>query len=176
MTDIRHLVVMGVSGSGKSSVAKPLAELLGWPFAEADDFHPSANIDKMSAGLPLTDADREPWLRALRDWLSEQADTGHSTVVTCSALRRGYRDLLRGARGRVTFVHLTGSPELIAERLGHRDGHFMPPELLPSQIDALEPLGPDEDGLTVDIGPSPDVIARDIADRLDLDSPESAPP
>lgn len=166
MNDSRHIVVMGVSGSGKTSVAKPLAERLGWPFAEADDFHPRANIDKMSAGLPLTDADREPWLRALRDWQSERADAGHGTVVTCSALRRRYRDLLRGARGRLLFVHLSGSPELIAERLRHRSGHFMPPELLPSQFDALEPLAADEAGLTVDIGPAPDELVRYIMEQI----------
>lgn len=162
MSETRHLVVMGVSGSGKTTVAKLLAERLHRPFAEADDFHPRANIDKMAAGHALTDADRQPWLRRLRDWLSAQTDAGHSTVVTCSALRRRYRDLLRQARGRLFFVHLSGSPDLIAERLRRRGGHFMPPALLPSQFDALEPLAPDEAGLTIDIGPTAEDLARRI--------------
>lgn len=167
MNDPQHLVVMGVSGSGKTTVGKLLAARLERPFAEADDFHSPANIDKMAAGIPLTDADRQPWLRDLRDWLSAQADAGHSTVVTCSALRRRYRDVLRDARGRLYFAHLSGTAQQIAERLRQRDGHFMPPTLLPSQFDALEPLTPDETGTTVDIGPAAELIAQRIIDRLE---------
>ncbi|MFG3340319.1 gluconokinase [Glycomyces sp. NPDC048151] len=153
------LVVMGVSGSGKSTVARLLADRLGAPMAEADEFHPEANIAKMSAGVPLTDADREPWLLALRDWISEHDAAGRGSVVTCSALKRSYRDLLRGATARVRFVHLSGSREVIGERLSHRSGHFMPPSLLDSQFADLEPLGDNEDGITVDVTATPEQIA-----------------
>ncbi|PRY62461.1 MULTISPECIES: gluconokinase [Glycomyces] len=156
------LVVMGVSGSGKSTVAELLADRLGWPFTEGDELHPAANIAKMSAGIPLTDADREPWLRIIRDRISAAASQGRSTVVTCSALRRAYRDILREADARVRFVHLDGSRELIGERLAHRGGHFMPPSLLDSQFAALEPLGPGEDGLVVNVADTP----ADIADQV----------
>lgn len=157
-----HLVVMGVSGSGKTTVAQILAERLGRPFAEADEFHPQANIDKMSAGTPLTDEDRWPWLATVRDWLSQQAGAGRSTVVTCSALRRAYRDLLREADGRVRFVHLTADPGIISPRLGTRSGHFMPPSLLPSQLATLEPLVDGEDGVVVLV----DVPPEEVADRV----------
>ena len=156
-----HLVIMGVSGSGKTTVAQLLAERLGWPYAEADEFHPQANIDKMSAGTPLTDEDRWPWLAAMRDWLSEQALAGRSTIVTCSALRAAYRDVLREAAGRVRFVHLTADPALIAPRLRTRSGHFMPASLLPSQFATLEPLAEGEDGVVVLV----DVPPEEVADR-----------
>lgn len=156
-----HLVVMGVSGSGKTTVAQLLGERLGWPCAEADEFHPRGNIDKMAAGVPLTDEDRAPWLAALRDWLTEQALAGRSTVVTCSALRLAYRDVLREAAGRVRFVHLTAGPEVIASRLGRREDHFMPASLLPSQIATLEPLGGGEDGVVVVV----DVPPEEVVDR-----------
>jgi gluconokinase len=161
------LVVMGVSGSGKSTVARLLADRLGRPMAEADEFHPEANIAKMSAGIPLTDADREPWLLALRDWISEHDAAGQGTVVTCSALKRSYRDLLRGASARVRFVHLSGSREVIGERLASRSGHFMPPSLLDSQFADLEPLGEDEDGITVDVTATPEQIADRVCEGLD---------
>jgi gluconokinase len=161
------LVVMGVSGSGKSTVARLLADRLGRPMAEADEFHPEANIAKMSAGIPLTDADREPWLLALRDWISEHDAAGQGTVVTCSALKRSYRDLLRGASARVHFVHLSGSREVIGERLASRSGHFMPPSLLDSQFADLEPLGDDEDGITVDVTATPEQIADRVCEGLD---------
>jgi gluconokinase len=161
------LVVMGVSGSGKSTVARLLADRLGRPMAEADEFHPEANIAKMSAGIPLTDADREPWLLALRDWISEHDAAGQGTVVTCSALKRSYRDLLRGASARVHFVHLSGSREVIGERLASRSGHFMPPSLLNSQFADLEPLGDDEDGITVDVTATPEQIADRVCEGLD---------
>jgi gluconokinase len=161
-----HIVLMGVAGSGKTSVAHALVERSSRQFAEADDFHPEANVAKMAAGQPLTDADRAPWLAALRDWLTEQADAGHSTVITCSALKRSYRDTLREARGRVVFVHLDGSRELLAQRIGGRTGHYMPASLLGSQLDTLEPLEPDEDGFTLDIAASVDELADEIVARL----------
>lgn len=161
-----HVVVMGVAGSGKTTIAALLAARLGVEYAEADRFHSDANIAKMSAGTPLTDADRAPWLAAIRDWLSAEADAGRPGVVTCSALKRAYRDELRTARGRVRFVHLTGSPELLAERMAHRSGHFMPTSLLPSQLATLEPLAHDEDGVTVDVAASPEEIADSVLARL----------
>lgn len=171
-----HLVVMGVSGSGKTTVAVRIAELLGRPFAEADDMHPPANVAKMSAGIPLTDEDRAPWLRTVRDWLSAQAELGAGAVVTCSALRRSYRDVLREAAGGVRFVHLDGDPELIAARMTERKGHFMPPGLLRSQLDTLEPLRPDEDGFRVPIDGTPDEIAAEALRRLGLEGGHAATP
>ncbi|WP_199702716.1 gluconokinase [Jiangella rhizosphaerae] len=165
MTLPPHIVVMGVSGSGKTTIATRLADRLGRPFAEADDMHPPANVAKMAAGTPLTDEDRMPWLATVRDWLTAQAEQGHSAVVTCSALRRVYRDVLREAAGGVTFVHLHGDPELLAARMKARKGHFMPPSLLRSQLDTLEPLEPDEDGVRVPIDGTPDEI---VAEALRL--------
>jgi gluconokinase len=159
---IEHVVVMGVAGSGKTTVAGLLAGRLDLVLAEADEFHPAANIAKMSAGTPLTDADRAPWLEAIRDWLTAQADAGRAAVVTCSALKRSYRDVLCSARGAVRFVHLDGSPDLLAGRIGERSGHFMPPTLLPSQLADLEPLADDEDGLAVDVAASPDEIVDTV--------------
>ncbi|MFC3495410.1 gluconokinase [Glycomyces rhizosphaerae] len=161
------LVVMGVAGSGKSTVARLLADRLGRPMAEADDFHPEANIAKMRSGTPLTDADREPWLLSLRDWISAHDAEGRGTVVTCSALKRTYRDLLRGATAQVRFVHLSGTPEVIGERLSARSGHFMPPSLLDSQFADLEPLGDDEDGITVDVTAPPEQIADRVCEGLE---------
>ncbi len=183
-----HLVFMGVSGCGKTTAAQLAAELTGWPYAEADDFHPKANIDKMSAGHPLDDDDRRPWLEAMRDWMSQRAaeggavagggaiaegsgsagsldDAGRTaerpgSIVTCSALKRRYRDILREADGRVVFVHLHGDASIIEGRLAHRTGHFMPASLLPSQYADLEQLGADEDGVTVDLAGTP----REIVD------------
>lgn len=169
--EIQHLVVMGVSGSGKSTVAALLAERLGWPLAEADEFHPAANIEKMSHGVPLTDEDRWPWLRAMRDWMTTHARQGRSTVVTCSALKVAYRDVLREAEGRVRFVHLAGSPDLVADRIGGRTGHFMPASLLPSQYEALQPLTPEEDGVTVDVSAAPQPVAEAALRALGLTDP-----
>ena len=146
---VEHLVLMGVAGCGKTTAATNLHNALGWPVAEADDFHPEANIAKMSRGAPLTDADRRPWLESLRAWMSEQADRGTRTIVTCSALKRSYRDLLVGAHGRVLFIHLVADEEALRERMEHREGHFMPSALLPSQFADLEPLADGEDGVTV---------------------------
>lgn len=165
------LVVMGVSGSGKSTVASMLADRLGWPMAEADEFHPESNIAKMESGTPLTDADREPWLRTIRDWISEHDAAGQPTVVTCSALKRSYRDLLSGATARVRFVHLSGSRDVIGARLSGRSGHFMPPSLLDSQFADLQPLDPDEDGITVDVDAAPESIVDQVRDDLERQSP-----
>jgi gluconokinase len=148
------VVVMGVSGSGKSTVGAALARRLGVPFADADSLHPAANVAKMAAGTPLDDADRRPWLDLVGRWLADH-DAG---VMSCSALKRRYRDQLRSHRTDIAFLHLTGSPELIGARQAGRAGHFMPSSLLISQFDALEPLGPDEYGLAVDVGQSVDSI------------------
>lgn len=157
------LVVMGVAGSGKTTVAAILGERLGWPVAEADEFHSPENVAKMSAGTPLTDEDRQPWLAAIRDWIS---DTGGNSVVTCSALRRAYRDVLRQADARVRFVHLDGTRDEIAERMSARTDHFMPLGLLDSQLATLEPLEPDEDAVLVPIEGTPEQIAQTALDAL----------
>ncbi|MFB9376821.1 gluconokinase [Kineococcus gynurae] len=163
-----HLVLMGVAGSGKTTLAGVLAERLGWTVAEADEFHPAANVAKMAAGTPLDDDDREPWLASIRTWMDDRHAAGDTTVLTCSALRRRYRDALRQAGGRVVFVHLSGSRDLVAERMAGRTGHFMPPALLPSQFSTLEPLADDEDGATLDIGATPDDLATAVLDRFAL--------
>ncbi|GAA4664752.1 gluconokinase [Streptomyces chumphonensis] len=156
------VVVMGVSGSGKTTVGTRLAERLAVPYAEADDFHPPGNVAKMAAGTPLTDEDRAPWLDAIAEWLAGRGGAGG--VVTCSALKRRYRDRLRSAAPGVFFLHLDGSPELVARRLGERRGHFMPPSLLRSQFDALEPLHEDEPGAAVGIDGSPEeTVERALA-------------
>ncbi|ASR56907.1 gluconokinase [Cellulomonas sp. CW35] len=165
---MQHLVVMGVSGSGKTTVALLLAERLGWTFAEADDFHPEANVALMAAGTPLTDEDRAPWLASIAHWVSQRDAEGVSTVLTCSALRRAYRDVLRGGGGRVRFVHLAGDPEVIATRMAARTDHFMPPSLLPSQLATLEPLEDDEDGVVVPIGAPPAQVVDDALRALGL--------
>ena len=146
---VEHLVLMGVAGCGKTTAADNLHRALGWPVAEADEFHPAANIAKMSRGVPLTDEDRWPWLESMRDWMSARAAEGVKTIVTCSALKRSYRDLLSGAQGRVFFIHLLAQPDELQERMVYREGHFMPSSLLPSQFATLEPLSDDEDGVTV---------------------------
>ncbi|GAA1225303.1 gluconokinase [Prauserella halophila] len=162
------LVVMGVSGAGKSTVAAHLADALGWPMAEADEFHPEANIAKMSAGTPLTDADRVPWLEALRAWIDRRDAAGESVIVTCSALKRTYRDILRRAGAQVRFVHLRGSTDTVGGRLSGRSGHFMPTALLESQFADLEPLDPDEDGVALDVTATPEVITTTALDHLGL--------
>jgi gluconokinase len=163
-----HVVIMGVAGSGKTTLARELERRLGWPYAEADDFHPRANVDKMAAGTPLTDEDRAPWLAAIRDWLTEQARAGRSTLTTCSALKVAYRDVLRQAEGRVRFVHLSADPLLIGERMARRADHFMPPTLLPSQLATLESLEPGEDGIALTVDVPPDVVAQRAVEALSL--------
>jgi len=152
-------VVMGVSGSGKTTVGQELAARLGVPYADADGFHPPANIAKMSAGVPLDDTDRAPWLRAIAGWLADHRATG--AVVSCSALKRRYRDVLRAAVGHLPFLHLDGDPAVVAQRVAGRPGHFMPASLVASQFADLEPLGPDEEGQVADLAaPVDDVVAR----------------
>ncbi len=161
------VIVMGVSGVGKSTVAKGLSTIMGWQFAEGDAFHPEANIAKMHAGTPLTDEDRWPWLRLLRDWMAEEIAAGHSSVVTCSALKVVYRDLLREAGPEVRFLHLIAPESLVGDRMGHREGHFMPSSLLHSQFETLEPLAPEElarGSVVVSVeGSAPEVLARVLA-------------
>jgi gluconokinase len=147
---------MGVSGSGKTTVAAPLAERLGVEYGEADQFHPQSNKDKMASGHPLDDADRQPWLEAIGRWLAEHADRG--AVATCSALKRRYRDTLREAAPGTVFLHLQAPRDVLAPRMEHRPGHFMPASLLESQLKTLEPLQPDEAGLVVDSESPVDVI------------------
>ncbi|MEE1928927.1 gluconokinase [Streptomyces sp. TRM 70351] len=162
------IVVMGVSGTGKSTVGALLAAELGVPYAEADAFHPPANIAKMSSGAPLTDADRAPWLAAIGAWARERGRdaAGCAGVVSCSALRRRYRDRLRAAEPGLFFLHLTGDRELISARLGRRRGHFMPGTLLDSQFAALEPLEADERGAAVSVTAAPPVLVGRALDAL----------
>jgi gluconokinase len=143
------LIVSGVSGSGKTTVGALLAGRLGWRFADADAFHTAANVAKMRAGIPLTDQDRWPWLRAIAAWMDERIAQGEPAVVTCSALRRAYRDALLGGRPQARMIFLSVDPEEAARRLAARHGHFFPSALLRSQFDALEPPAPDEPGVTV---------------------------
>ncbi|HXO82736.1 MAG TPA: gluconokinase [Mycobacterium sp.] len=155
---------MGVSGSGKSTVGVALARRLGVPFADADSFHSAANVAKMSAGTPLDDDDRRPWLDAVGQWLADHDDG----VMSCSALKRRYRDQLRSHRTDIAFLHLTGSPELIAARQAGRPGHFMPSSLLMSQFDTLEPLDPDEHGMAIDAGQGIDNIVEAFVKFLSI--------
>lgn len=158
-----HIVVMGVSGCGKSTVAEAIHNRLGLTMIEGDDFHPQTNIDKMHAGSPLNDNDRWPWLRAINTWMYEQEGEGVNTVVSCSALKRAYRDVLR-EHVPVYFLHLSGSRELISERLTARQGHFMPVTLLNSQFATLEPLQSGEQGIEIPIdGDIDEVIERSVA-------------
>lgn len=143
------VIVMGVSGTGKTTIARGIAYAMDWIFAEGDDFHPKANIEKMKAGTPLTDEDRWPWLRSIGQWISDRDAEGSSAVVTCSALKRSYRDLLREGHPGVRFCHVDVPREVLQDRLAKRTGHYMPPSLLPSQLADLERLGEDEQGVAV---------------------------
>jgi gluconokinase len=155
------VVVMGVSGSGKTTLAKGIAERLHWTFEEGDELHPRANVEKMSRGEPLDDDDRRPWLEAIGRWLDSRIAAGESAVLTCSALRRTYRDLLREGRPGVRFCHVAPSEKVLRDRLERRRGHYMPASLLPSQLATLEPLGDDEPGVTVSAEGDPaDVLAE----------------
>jgi gluconokinase len=160
------IVVMGVSGTGKSTVLQALAGELGWATAEADNFHSAANVAKMRSGTPLTDEDRWPWLEALAAWIGEREQAGENALVTCSALRRAYRDRLRHGHASVWFAHLIVDPAVIADRLENRHGHYMPPGLLPSQLETLEPLEPDEPGAAIAADRPPPEIVADILGRL----------
>jgi gluconokinase len=153
-----HVVVMGVSSTGKTLVGRRLAQALGAEFVEGDELHPQSNIDKMAAGTPLDDEDRWPWLETIAERTREIGATGRSTVVTCSALKRSYRDVLRTAAADTFFVHLHSTFNLLAQRMREREGHFMPPALLQSQFETLEPLEEDEDGALVDVAVEPDEV------------------
>ncbi|MFI6448560.1 gluconokinase [Kitasatospora sp. NPDC050543] len=146
---------MGVSASGKSTIGRQLAERLGVPFVEGDDFHPASNIARMKAGHPLDDAAREPWLRGLADWIRHSTRAGQGAVLSCSALKHEYRDLLRAAGPGVCFLYLALDRETARERISHRPGHFMPARLLDSQYDTLEPLRAEEPGVTIDASAGP---------------------
>jgi gluconokinase len=163
------IVVMGVSGSGKSTVAAGLVERLGWEFAEDDDFHPPANVEKMRAGHALDDEDRWPWLRALAAWIGEHERAGQSVVLTCSALKRTYRDLLCDGHPSVWFAHVTADAELIRDRLQHRSGHYMPASLLDSQLATLEPLQDDEPGARISGAGAPDEVVDSLLTTLDAE-------
>lgn len=158
------LVVMGVTGSGKSTIGELLASTLGLPFEDGDDLHPESNVRKMAAGHPLTDADRWPWLRKVGEALRSSEKTG--LVVACSALKRAYRDAIRDAEPRTTFILLDGTRELLEKRLSSRHGHFMPQSLLDSQLAILEPLEAVERGITVPIDQTPARIVADICAKL----------
>jgi carbohydrate kinase (thermoresistant glucokinase family) len=160
------LVVMGVSGAGKTTVGERVAKDLGWPFIDGDALHPKANIDKMRGGIPLTDADRAPWLAAIGAWMDGQAKAGQPGVIACSALKRAYRDTLRAGRPQVRIVYLRGSQDEIAARLAHRTGHFWPPKLLASQFADLEPPSADENAIVVDIAETPEAVAKAVIDQL----------
>lgn len=164
------VIVMGVSGCGKSTIAGLVAERLHWDMLEGDELHPKANVDKMSHGIPLDDNDRRPWLEAIAHWIDGRIQSGHPALVTCSSLKRSYRDILRSqsAKGVVAFAHLSGSRELLMERMKARKGHFMPASLLDSQLATLEPLQPDETGIVVDIGDIPAEEADQVIERLHL--------
>lgn len=151
------VVVMGVSGAGKSAIGAALAQRMRVPFADADDLHPAANIAKMSAGHALADDDRYPWLALIGEWLADHRDGG---VMSCSALKRTYRDLLRRHCPDVVFLHLSGSPQVIRRRQAARTGHFMPATLLDSQFATLQPLGPEEGGVVIDVDQSIDDIVE----------------
>lgn len=158
------IVVLGVSGAGKSTVGSLLAGELGVPFVDADDLHSEESVRRMSAGLPLDDELRRPWLRLVGRALAEAGETG--LVVACSALRRGYRDVIIGEAPRTRFVLLDAPRELLERRLAAREGHFMPPALLASQLATLEPLGPDEPGVTVGVAGSPREVVGEVRESL----------
>jgi gluconokinase len=167
------LIVMGVSGSGKSTIAEKLAEHLGWRYEDGDKFHPASNVAKMSAGQPLTDDDRWPWLMAIADEIDRICLAGRHAVIACSALRRAYRDVLVHGRRDVRIIFLDGTQELIANRLAQRKGHFMPPGLLESQFETLEPPDASENPVTVSIDASVDAVVDDIIRQLKPSSLDS---
>ena len=167
------VVVMGVSGCGKSTIASMLAHRLNWIFEEGDWFHPQSNIEKMHTGQPLTDEDRWPWLEGIAAWIDATRRAGNHGTVACSALKRSYRDILVGERADVRIVYLKGGRDLIARRLAARDGHFMPSSLLDSQFATLEEPKPDEHPIVVSIAPHPREIVENIVKRLGKDAASS---
>ncbi len=170
------LVVMGVSGSGKSTIADKLAERLGWTYEDGDKFHPASNVAKMSAGRPLTDEDRWPWLQAIAGEIDRVCKAGQHAVIACSALKRTYRDILVHGRDDVRIVYLKGTPKLIGDRLAQRKGHFMPPGLLASQFKTLEPPDTSENPVTVSIDASVETVVDDIVRQLNPGPADSAAP
>ena len=162
------VIIMGVSGSGKSTVGAMLAARLHWRFEDGDWFHPAANVEKMHKGIPLTDEDRWPWLGAIADWIDRTRRMGEHGVIACSALKRRYRDVLIGERRDVRLIYLKGEEALISRRIATRHEHFMPQSLLHSQFEALEEPGPDEDPITVSVAPAPRKIVARIVSSLDL--------
>jgi gluconokinase len=170
------LIVMGVSGSGKSTIANELAKRLGWAYEDGDRFHPASNVAKMSAGHPLTDEDRWPWLQAIADEIDRVGKAGEHAVIACSALKRSYRDLLVHGRNDVRIIYLKGRQELIANRLALRKNHFMPPGLLDSQFRTLEPPDVSENPVTVSIDASVEAIVDEIVKQLSLGPADSGAP
>lgn len=164
----RHVVVMGVSGAGKTTVARGISEVTGLRFAEADEFHSEVNVARMRSGVPLDDAARWPWLRDLADWMAARHAEGVSTVLACSALKRSYRDVLRQGPPAVEFVHLAGAAELIRDRMTRRADHYMPASLLDSQVAILEQLGPDESGVVLELALRPEELISAAVSRLGL--------
>ncbi len=160
------LILMGVSGSGKTTIGETLAQRIGWAYEDGDKFHPKSNVAKMSAGQPLTDEDRWPWLQAIADEIDRVCAAHEPAVIGCSALKRAYRDILLHGRSDVRIVYLKGSQQLIAGRLAHRKGHFMPAGLLKSQFETLQPPGADENPITVSIDASVDAVVDDIVHQL----------
>lgn len=167
------LIVMGVSGSGKSTIAAALSERLGWRFEDGDSFHPKSNVEKMRAGHPLTDEDRWPWLNAIADEIARACNKGEKIIIACSALKHAYREVLLRGRDDVRFVFLKGTQELIADRLAHRKGHFMPAGLLASQFNTLEPPDASERVITASIDESVEAIVDGIVRQLKIDGGKS---
>lgn len=159
------IVLMGVAGCGKSTIGEALSAALGWTFRDADSFHPESNVAKMSRGEALTDADRKPWLEAIARWIDERQAAHAPAIVSCSALKRSYRDIIVGQRDGVHLVHLSGSADLIGTRMAARRNHFMPTSLLRSQFATLEPPQPHE-ALIIDVDAAPDAIAQRIIDSI----------
>ncbi|MCS4534386.1 gluconokinase [Neisseria montereyensis] len=158
-----HIVIMGVSGCGKTTLAMALQQYFQCPYAEGDDFHPQANRDKMGSGIPLTDKDRYPWLRSLRDWMTKQTEAGTTVdIVTCSALKRQYRDILREANGKVIFIHLDPPYEINLERMKARKGHYMKAGMLASQLETLEALQADEEGVRINNAGNPETVQNEV--------------
>lgn len=164
----RHFVIMGICGCGKTTAARALQKYLDCAYAEGDDFHTQENRNKMGAGIPLTDEDRYPWLANLRDWMSEQADKDETySIVTCSALKKSYRDMLRGAKGKVYFIHLAPPVEINRRRMAERQGHYMKANMVDSQLAILEPLTADEAGIAIRSAGDETAVWQEIKNWLD---------
>jgi len=167
-SSLHALIVMGVAGSGKTTIAEALAARIGWTFKDGDLFHPPSNVEKMRSGHPLSDEDRWPWLRAIADEIDRTREAGGHIIIACSALKRVYRDILIGSRRGVALIYLKGSRDLIGQRLRERRGHFMPPELLDSQFATLEEPDAGERAIVADVAPTVDAIVDDILSQLRL--------